>query len=178
MTKLKFFQELINSLFVKQKNDKPFSFFSDKKKQLTTKEYLHNVASAKGEVSALNHAELLVSHCENLNDKELMNFFELLRKNYEVDSENLLLAIQNYDHEKNSQNLVNLLKLSEPSRRDIFTRCNGITRGTIRLVNLRKRLLELIIKKPELKAVDYDFCLLYTSPSPRDGLLSRMPSSA
>ena len=25
---------------------------------------------------------------------------------------------------------------------------------------------------------DYDICLLYTSPSPRDGLLSRMPSSA
>ena len=24
----------------------------------------------------------------------------------------------------------------------------------------------------------YTFCLLYTSPSPRDGLLSRMPSSA
>ena len=24
----------------------------------------------------------------------------------------------------------------------------------------------------------YDYCLLYTSPSPRDGLLSRMPSSA
>ena len=23
-----------------------------------------------------------------------------------------------------------------------------------------------------------DYCLLYTSPSPRDGLLSRMPSSA
>ena len=25
---------------------------------------------------------------------------------------------------------------------------------------------------------DYKYCLLYTSPSPRDGLLSRMPSSA
>jgi len=173
VTKLKFFQELINSLFVKQKNDKPFSFFSDKKKQLTTKEYLHNVASAKGEVSALNHAELLVSHCENLNDKELMNFFELLRKNYEVDSENLLLAIQNYDHEKNSQNLVNLLKLSEPSRRDIFTRCNGITRGTIRLVNLRKRLLELIIKKPELKAVDYDLVYLFKNWFNRGFLILR-----
>ena len=72
----------------------------DKKKQLTTKEYLHNVASAKGEVSALNHAELLISHCEQLNDRELMNFFELLRKNYEVNSENLLIAIQNYDYEK------------------------------------------------------------------------------
>ena len=37
---------------------------------------------------------------------------------------------------------------------------------------------------PELKAEKLDFsglsydCLLYTSPSPRDGLLSRMPSSA
>ena len=27
-------------------------------------------------------------------------------------------------------------------------------------------------------AHDYHTCLLYTSPSPRDGLLSRMPSSA
>ena len=28
------------------------------------------------------------------------------------------------------------------------------------------------------KAHEYYVCLLYTSPSPRDGLLSRMPSSA
>ena len=29
-----------------------------------------------------------------------------------------------------------------------------------------------------LKGDMYSICLLYTSPSPRDGLLSRMPSSA
>ena len=29
-----------------------------------------------------------------------------------------------------------------------------------------------------LEALEWDTCLLYTSPSPRDGLLSRMPSSA
>ena len=38
------------------------------------------------------------------------------------------------------------------------------------------------ISKVELEATiccgGYGFCLLYTSPSPRDGLLSRMPSSA
>ena len=28
------------------------------------------------------------------------------------------------------------------------------------------------------KSESFRFCLLYTSPSPRDGLLSRMPSSA
>ena len=32
--------------------------------------------------------------------------------------------------------------------------------------------------KPEGSGVAFDSCLLYTSPSPRDGLLSRMPSSA
>ena len=30
----------------------------------------------------------------------------------------------------------------------------------------------------DLRRVTLDACLLYTSPSPRDGLLSRMPSSA
>src|SRR5664279_6093183 len=43
---------------------------------------------------------------------------------------------------------------------------------------------EPIQPNPKLKATISDsvqlavFCLLYTSPSPRDGLLSRMPSSA
>ena len=34
------------------------------------------------------------------------------------------------------------------------------------------------IPLPELRRQDTKNCLLYTSPSPRDGLLSRMPSSA
>ena len=35
-------------------------------------------------------------------------------------------------------------------------------------------------KKPFIDSLmaKYPICLLYTSPSPRDGLLSRMPSSA
>ena len=38
---------------------------------------------------------------------------------------------------------------------------------------------KLIENKTYMQAVPYfDSCLLYTSPSPRDGLLSRMPSSA
>ena len=34
------------------------------------------------------------------------------------------------------------------------------------------------IKRNNLDISNNDACLLYTSPSPRDGLLSRMPSSA
>ena len=132
MTKLKFFQELINSLFVKQKNDKPFSFFLDKKKQLTTKEYLHNVASAKGEVSALNHAELLISHCEQLNDKELMNFFELLRKNYE-------LAFISHTDEKNNKTVISFAQIvSFLNKGALMTTLQDIPNGSEVRVSAKK----------------------------------------
>ena len=52
-----------------------------------------------------------------------------------------------------------------------------------------QRLLEILGREPSLTELgifsvmwsehcSYKSCLLYTSPSPRDGLLSRMPSSA
>ena len=37
---------------------------------------------------------------------------------------------------------------------------------------------EININQKEISIRKYKGCLLYTSPSPRDGLLSRMPSSA
>ena len=44
-----------------------------------------------------------------------------------------------------------------------------------RLTTLRGDTLEHLLEE---KKVEWNVCLLYTSPSPRDGLLSRMPSSA
>ena len=47
---------------------------------------------------------------------------------------------------------------------------------TLSIEELREYIIEL---NAEIKrAENYISCLLYTSPSPRDGLLSRMPSSA
>ena len=43
--------------------------------------------------------------------------------------------------------------------------------------NSRDKALELV-EDGMVSAEDMLTCLLYTSPSPRDGLLSRMPSSA
>ena len=47
--------------------------------------------------------------------------------------------------------------------------------GTIGHVDHGKTTLTAAITK---QFGDFKACLLYTSPSPRDGLLSRMPSSA
>ena len=43
---------------------------------------------------------------------------------------------------------------------------------------LRLRSPQAAATLDDLQAAPYKACLLYTSPSPRDGLLSRMPSSA
>ena len=173
MNKIKFFQELINTLFDKPIKSKSFNFFSDIKKSVTTKEFIDNVASAKGEVSALGYAELLMQHCEQLNEKELIKFFKLIRDNFEITSEELFRATEKYKLEKNSENLIQLMKVSEPKRREIFRRCNGISRGTIRLVNLRKRLLALLNKNPQLKAVDYDLVYLFKNWFNRGFLILR-----
>ena len=86
MSKFKFFHGLINSLFEKPINTKTFNFFSDSKKTLSTKDFIDNVASAKGEVSALGYAEMLMQHCERLNDKDLICFFKLIIDNFDIPS--------------------------------------------------------------------------------------------
>ena len=101
-----------------------------------------------------------MEHCENLNDPDLIKLFEFIRDDFDINPAKISEAAENYNKNRNSNNLIKLMKLIEPGRREIFKRCNGIIRGTIRLVHLRKRLLDLLAKKPELKAVDYDLVYL------------------
>ena len=173
MIKIKFVQELLNSLFEKPIKSKSFNFFSEKKKSNSTKDFIENVSSAKGEVSALVYAELLMQHCEQLSDNDLLDFFKLIRDNYEISTKDLSVAIESYKTEQSSNNLINLLKLSEPKRREVFRRCNGISRGTIRLVNIRKKLLELLKNNSELKAVDHDMVYLFKNWFNRGFLILR-----
>ena len=58
---------------------------------------------------------------------------------------------------------------------------DSLKEGNIRNLKsivLQPRFLQAITAAAFAYAVMSFFCLLYTSPSPRDGLLSRMPSSA
>ena len=74
--------------------------------------------------------------------------------------------------------LIFLLLLLVAAMLAYVTMTNG---GMQRIFSLSQSYLtdELTIGKVEGKLVGPGrFCLLYTSPSPRDGLLSRMPSSA
>ena len=59
--------------------------------------------------------------------------------------------------------------------------CNGVTSDfkyrSFDTIESHVCLLSFLLKNKNFNSFNY-ICLLYTSPSPRDGLLSRMPSSA
>jgi malonyl-CoA decarboxylase len=114
-----------------------------------------------------------MQHCEQLNDKDLINFFQLVRDKFDIASDELSKAVNEYKINSKAESLIKLMKLSEPKRREVFRRCNGISRGTIRLVNLRKRLLDILKKNPELKSVDYDLVYLFKNWFNRGFLILR-----
>ena len=70
--------------------------------------------------------------------------------------------------------LVTVTALSACSTTD-FGEDNSYKFGEATHANIAKHAIE---PDPALKENTFIPCLLYTSPSPRDGLLSRMPSSA
>eukprot|EP01016_Furgasonia_blochmanni_P013208 TRINITY_DN16692_c0_g1_i1.p2 TRINITY_DN16692_c0_g1~~TRINITY_DN16692_c0_g1_i1.p2 ORF type:complete len:126 (-),score=27.01 TRINITY_DN16692_c0_g1_i1:11-388(-) len=51
-------------------------------------------------------------------------------------------------------------------------------RNEIYLMLFSENCVPIYLTEFEFDLVEHQLCLLYTSPSPRDGLLSRMPSSA
>ena len=60
---------------------------------------------------------------------------------------------------------------------EVYEGTEEMTNDADAAVKLLQHNLELIKKSAEARNRP-NLCLLYTSPSPRDGLLSRMPSSA
>ena len=102
----------------------------------------------------------------SISDKELEQIAYLARIGIEKDSfqslKEKLSNILNMVNELNKVDTENILPMSHPLEISQPLRNDQVTEE-----NQRESLQE-----------HSPFCLLYTSPSPRDGLLSRMPSSA
>ena len=79
---------------------------------------------------------------------------------------------------------MNIVKLEQGSQQWLDFRRNGVGASDVASIagiegafQKRKDVMAEKLGR-ERKLTEYQDCLLYTSPSPRDGLLHRMPSSA
>ncbi|MDC1110537.1 malonyl-CoA decarboxylase family protein [Gammaproteobacteria bacterium] len=122
---------------------------------------LESVMSKSGEVSSLVFAEHLSNLIEGLNDKEFIEFFDVILEKYDIDSQALLKATNEYTKNKTQNNLEIISQLSEPRWRELFRRLNTISEGTLKLVRLRERIRSLKKDSPNLQFFDRSLLILF-----------------
>jgi malonyl-CoA decarboxylase len=122
---------------------------------------LESVMSKSGEISSLVFAEHLSGLIEGLSDKEFVEFFSTLLSKYDIDSNDLLKASNEYSKNKTQKNLALISRLSEPQWVELFKRLNTVSDGTIKLVRLRERIRSLKQENPDLEFFDRSLLKLF-----------------
>ena len=161
MSKFSFFSDLVNTLFDKKNRKKNFSFLFEKKQNKSLLEYIENVNDAKGEISALSYSEELLEYLSQCDHKTLVSFFEYLEKDYDLEINSIEEVLKNYNKKKEYNFYKDIKKISESKRLEIFRRLNSTQHGTINLVKLREKLLDLLDKYPNFRKIDFDLSSLF-----------------
>ena len=161
MSKFSFFSDLVNTLFDKKNRKKNFNFLFEKKQNKSLLEYIENVNDAKGEISALSYSEELLDYLSQCDHKTLVSFFEYLEKDYDLEINSIEEVLKNYNKKKEYNFYKDIKKISESKRLEIFRRLNSTQHGTINLVKLREKLLDLLDKYPNFRKIDFDLSSLF-----------------
>ena len=154
MSKFSFFSDLVNTLFDKKNRKKNFSFLFEKKQNKSLLEYIENVNEAKGEISALNYSEELFDYLSNCDHKTLISFFKYLEKDFDIEIASIPEILKNYNKKKEYNFYKDIKMTFESKRLEIFRRLNSTQNGTINLVKLREKLLDLLDKYPNFRKID------------------------
>tara|TARA_B100001996_G_scaffold171680_1_gene130968 strand:- start:1651 stop:2904 length:1254 start_codon:yes stop_codon:yes gene_type:complete len=159
---MNFFQNLLSS--ITKRSLLKSSYFRSKDFGILHQDInkaMESVMSKSGEISSLVFAEHLSSLIEGLDDKGFVEFFGTIQSKYDIDSNALLKASNEYSKNKTQINLEHISRLSEPQWVELFKRLNTVSEGTIRLVRLRERLRSLKQENPELEFFDRSLLKLF-----------------
>ena len=119
--------------------------------------------SERGESNAVSMAEDVINNYSKLTRDQHAKFFTFLFQKLNPDPIAVMSAAQNFSAEGNARNYIKLQRVVEPPRQELFRRLNRATNGTTALVGMRRDLLQVLDKQPELTAVDFDLRHLLSS---------------
>jgi malonyl-CoA decarboxylase len=119
--------------------------------------------SARGEASALATASEIAQRYERLDAGSRLDFHRMLLTDFGPEIEPLAAAAQAFAASPDQNGAVELHKLSEPRRQNLFRLLNQSAQGTAHLIRMRADLLQVLRDNPELEAVDKDFQHLFRS---------------
>ncbi|MBU3620987.1 malonyl-CoA decarboxylase domain-containing protein [Polynucleobacter sp. CS-Odin-A6] len=124
---------------------------------------IKRLISERGESNALSMADDVVNNYRKLTKDQYVAFFTFLFEKLNPDANAVLKAAQNFVADSNARNYITLQKVTESPRQEFFRRMNRASEGTAAVVEMRRDLLQLLDKKPELAAVDFDLRHLLSS---------------
>jgi malonyl-CoA decarboxylase len=119
--------------------------------------------NSDGEYSSLLLAERILNAYEKLDQAQRLDFFNLLRTEYDVDVDDIKAAARAYAQDSDAENLLRVTAAAEPGRQELLRRINLVSGGTRRLVKMREHLLTAMRENPELKKIDTDFHHLFNA---------------
>lgn len=124
---------------------------------------IKRLISERGESNALSMANDVVNNYRKLAKDQHVSFFTFLFEKLNPQADAVLKAAQNFVADSSARNYIKLQKVSESPRQEFFRRLNRASQGTAAVVQMRRDLLQLLDKKPELAAVDFDMRHLLSS---------------
>lgn len=119
--------------------------------------------ASDGEYSSLLLAERILNAFDKLDSPQRFDFFTLLYADYDIDTDAIKDAIDDYEGSPDTENLLRVTNAAEPRRQELLRRINLAPQGTRRLVKMREQLQKAIRDKPELKKIDTDFHHLFNA---------------
>ena len=124
---------------------------------------VNRLISERGESNAVSMADDVINNYRKLSKDQHLKFFTFLFEKLNPDPAAVMSAAQNFSAEASARNYIKLQRVTEPPRQELFRRLNRASNGTAALVGMRRDLLQLLEKQPELTAVDFDLRHLLSS---------------
>ena len=124
---------------------------------------VNRLVSERGESNAVSMALDVISNYRKLNIEQRAKFFATLAEQLNIDVEALTKATQSFAADPSARNYIRLQKISESPRQELLRRLNRAPGGTAAVVQMRRDLLSMLYKKPELAGLDYDMRHLLSS---------------
>ncbi len=119
--------------------------------------------SEKGELGGMALARELIDRLQELDESELDGFFDFLAGELSPDPQQVLQCAQAYAAQPDAITLMALTQAAEPPRQELFRRLNRMPGGTAAVLHLRRALLRVLARRPELAAIEADLLHLLTS---------------
>src|ERR1700730_13189297 len=122
-----------------------------------------HLLSQRGEASQTALAQEIINSYAAMDSTQRVRFYKMLSGEFAPDPKALHRAAATYLENPNELNLSLLSAAVEPPRQELLRRINTAPRGTETLVAIRKHLLDLSVKSPDISPLDADLRHLFRS---------------